>query len=86
MGMVDAGVQKKFWKENASLKVSFSDIFHTARGGYTSAYAGIETRLRFRFEGQMLRVNFNYRFGSKEIKAARARRSGSEDELNRIKG
>lgn len=86
MGMMDAGVQKKFWKENASLKVSFSDIFHTARGGYTSAYAGIETRLRFRFEGRMLRVNFNYRFGSKEIKAARNRRSGSEDELNRIKG
>ncbi|MCF0069128.1 TonB-dependent receptor [Dyadobacter sp. CY261] len=86
MGMVDVGVQKKFWKENASLKMTFSDVFHTARGGYTSAYAGIETRLRFRFEGQMLRVNFNYRFGSKEIKAARNRRSGSEDELNRIKG
>lgn len=86
MGMMDAGVQKKFWKENASLKVSFSDVFHTARGGYTSAYAGIETRLRFRFEGRMLRVNFNYRFGSKEIKGARARKSGSEDELNRIKG
>lgn len=86
MGMVDIGVQKKFWKDNASLKATFSDIFHTARGGYTSAYAGIETRLRFRFEGQMLRINFNYRFGSKEIKAARSRRSGSEDELNRIKG
>jgi outer membrane receptor protein involved in Fe transport len=86
MGMVDIGVQKKFWKDNASLKATFSDVFHTARGGYTSAYAGIETRLRFRFEGQMLRVNFNYRFGSKEIKAARSRRSGSEDELNRIKG
>ncbi|GGM88410.1 TonB-dependent receptor [Dyadobacter beijingensis] len=86
MGMVDIGVQKKFWKENASLKMTFSDVFHTARGGYTSAYAGIETRLRFRFEGQMLRVSFNYRFGSKEIKAARSRRAGSEDELNRIKG
>lgn len=86
MGMVDVGVQKKFWKDNASLKATFSDVFHTARGGYTSAYAGIETRLRFRFEGQMLRINFNYRFGSKEIKAARSRRSGSEDELNRIKG
>lgn len=86
MGMVDVGVQKKFWKDNASLKATFSDVFHTARGGYTSAYAGIETRLRFRFEGQMLRINFNYRFGSKEIKAARSRRAGSEDELNRIKG
>lgn len=86
MGMVDLGVQKKFWKDNASLKMTFSDVFHTAKGGYTSAYAGIETRLRFRFEGQMLRVNFSYRFGSKEIKAARNRRAGSEDELNRIKG
>jgi outer membrane receptor protein involved in Fe transport len=86
MGMMDAGVQKKFWKSNATLKVSFSDIFHTARGGYESEYAGIKTNLRFRFEGQMLKVNFNYRFGSKEINAARNRRAGSEDELNRIKG
>ncbi|WP_031527168.1 outer membrane beta-barrel family protein [Dyadobacter crusticola] len=86
MGMMDIGVQKKFWKENATLKVSFSDILHTAKGGYTSEYAGIRTDLRFRFEGQMLKLNFNYRFGSKEIKAARSRRSGSEDELNRIKG
>jgi hypothetical protein len=61
-------------------------VFHTARGGYHSEYAGIKTNLRFRFEGQMLKLNFNYRFGSKEIKAARNRRSGTEDELNRIKG
>lgn len=86
MGMMDAGVQKKFWKSNATLKLSFSDIFHTARGGYESEYAGIKTNLRFRFEGQMVKVNFNYRFGSKEINAARSRRAGSEDELNRIKG
>lgn len=86
MGMMDAGVQKKFWKDNATLKLSFSDILHTARGGYTSEYAGIETRLRFKFEGRMLKLNFNYRFGSNEIKAARSRRAGSEDELNRIKG
>ncbi|WAC13802.1 TonB-dependent receptor domain-containing protein [Dyadobacter pollutisoli] len=86
MGMVDAGVQKKFWKDNATLKLSFSDVFHTAKGGYHSEYAGIKTNLRFRFEGQMLKLNFNYRFGSKEIKAARNRRSGTEDELNRIKG
>lgn len=86
MGMMDAGIQKKFWKSNATLKVSFSDIFHTAKGGYESEYAGIKTNLHFRFEGQMLKINFNYRFGSKEINAARNRRSGSEDELNRIKG
>ncbi|MCE7060047.1 TonB-dependent receptor [Dyadobacter sp. CY343] len=86
MGMLDAGVQKKFWKDNATAKLSFSDVLGTSRGGYTSNYAGIETRLRFRFEGRMAKLNFNYRFGSKEIKAARSRRSGSEDELNRIKG
>lgn len=86
MGMMDVGVQKKFWKDNATAKLSFSDVFGTARGGYTSNYAGIDTHLRFRFEGRMLKLNLNYRFGSKEIKAARSRRSGSEDELNRIKG
>lgn len=86
MGTMDAGVQKKFWKDNATLKVSFTDVLHTGRGGYHSEYAGIATNLRFKWESQQLRVNFTYRFGSNEIKAARNRRGGSEDELNRIKG
>lgn len=86
MGMMDIGVQKKFWKENASIKVSFSDLLNTARGGYHSEYAGVATDLRFKWEGRLLKANVNYRFGSKEIKAARSRRTGSEDELNRIKG
>lgn len=86
MGMLDAGVQKKFLKDNATLKVVFSDVLNTARGGHHSEYAGIATNLRFKFEGRLLRVTFNYRFGSKEIKEARSRRSGSEDELRRIKG
>jgi hypothetical protein len=86
MGTMDAGVQKKFWKDNATLKVSFTDVLHTGRGGHHSEYAGIATNLRFKWESQQLRVNFMYSFGSNEIKAARNRRSGSEDELNRIKG
>ncbi len=85
MGMLDAGVQKKFLKDNATLKVVFSDVLNTARGGHHSEYAGIATNLRFKFEGRLLRVTFNYRFGSKEIKEARNRRSGSEDELRRIR-
>ncbi|MFC0181156.1 outer membrane beta-barrel family protein [Pseudarcicella hirudinis] len=54
MGMMDIGVQKKFLNDNASLKVSYSDILNTARGGFHSQYAGIETNLRFKFEGQQL--------------------------------
>ncbi|MET3126318.1 outer membrane receptor protein involved in Fe transport [Arcicella rosea] len=86
MGMMDVGVQKKFWSDNATFKVSYSDVLGTARGGYHSRYAGIETNLRFTFEGQQLKFSFNYRFGNKEIKGARNRKSGSEDEMNRIKG
>lgn len=86
MGMLDAGVQKKFLKDNATLKVVFSDVLNTARGGHHSEYAGIATNLRFKFEGRLLRVTFNYRFGSKEIKEARNRKAGSEDEQRRIRG
>ncbi|MFD2520567.1 TonB-dependent receptor domain-containing protein [Emticicia soli] len=86
MGTMDAGVQKKFWKDNATLKVSFTDVLHTGRGGHYSEYAGIATNLRFQWESQQLRVNFTYRFGSNEIKGARNRSSGSEDEQSRIKG
>ncbi len=85
MGMMDVGVQKKFWKDNATVKMSYSDILNTAKGGHHSEYAGIATDLRFRFEARMVKVSLNYRFGSNEIKAARNRKTSTEDELNRIR-
>ena len=85
IGVVDAGVQKKFWKDNASVKVSVGDLFHTAHGGYDSEYAGVATNLRYQWEARNLKFNFNYRFGSSEIKGARDHKSGSEEELHRIK-
>ncbi len=86
MGVMDVGVQKKFWNDNASVKVSFTDVLHTGKGGYDSEYAGLATRLRFKWESQQLRLNFSYRFGSNEIKGARNRKAGAEEEMNRIKG
>lgn len=84
MGMMDVGIQKKFWKENATVKVSYSDLLHTARGGHHSEYAGIATDIRFKFEARMLKISLNYRFGSKEIKGERDRKTSTQDELNRI--
>lgn len=86
MGVMDFGIQKKLWNDKANIKASFTDVLHTGKGGYQSEYAGVATRLRFKWESQQLRLNFSYRFGSNEIKGARNRKAGSEEEMNRIKG
>ena len=39
-----------------------------------------------RWERRQLKLKFSYRFGSTKIKAARQRKTGMEDEKNRVKG
>ena len=84
-GMASIGVQKKFWNDNASIKVSFDDLFHTANWAGVSDYAGLHFDARGTWEGQQLKINFSYRFGSNEIKQARQRNTGLSDEAKRVK-
>jgi hypothetical protein len=38
-----------------------------------------------KWESQQLRINFSYNFGNKQVKGARQRKTGMEDEQGRIK-
>lgn len=85
-GGVDLGLQKAFMKKRASLKVSVTDIFHTAQWGGKTDLNGVYARLSGNWESQTVRANFTYRFGSNQISSARQRNTGSESEAGRIKG
>lgn len=86
MGAADIGFQKMFMQKRASIKISTTDIFHTARWSGTTNMAGLYARLSDRGETQTFRVNFTYRFGSNQISNSRQRKTGMETEANRIKG
>ncbi len=84
-GIMDVGVKKKFWKDAASLKVSFSDVLNTVGWGALYDHNGVYNNLHGVWESRRLGINFDYRFGSDQIKGARNHKSGSEEEANRIK-
>ncbi|GAC1530924.1 MAG: outer membrane beta-barrel family protein [Sediminibacterium sp.] len=86
-GGLDLGFQKQFLQKKATVKISFTDIFHTATPWRAeSDFGGLYIRGSGTWESQTVRLNFTYRFGSNQVKAARQRQTGLESEAKRIKG
>ncbi|MDO9375459.1 MAG: outer membrane beta-barrel family protein [Ferruginibacter sp.] len=84
-GGVDVGLQKQLMKKKATLKLSVTDIFHTNPWTAISDFGGMYIKGGGSWESQTFRVNFNYRFGSNQIKNSRERKTGLESEAKRIK-
>lgn len=84
MGNVDMGLQKKLFHDNATVKLSCTDVLHTLQWHAQSDYNGTHILADSYWESRQLRINFTYRFGSAQIKQARQRAAGNEDEHQRI--
>jgi iron complex outermembrane receptor protein len=85
-GGVDVGLQKQILQKRATLKVSATDIFHTAPWKSVNDFGGVYIKGGGNWESQTFRLNFNWRFGSNQIKNSRDRKTGLESEARRIKG
>jgi iron complex outermembrane receptor protein len=85
-GSLDAGLQKKLFKDQATLKVSVTDILNTAPWSAYNTYAGIVSSANGNWESQQLRASFTWRFGNRQMKNIRQRTAGSESEQKRIGG
>lgn len=81
---IDAGMQKVLFKGKANFKVSVSDIFKTMQWGGTSDFSGQYIKAGGGWESRQLKLNLTYRFGSTQVKAARQRKTGLEDENKRV--
>lgn len=84
-GGVDAGVQKQLFQKKATLKLSVSDIFLTNPWTAITDYAGTYIKGSGTWESRTFRLNFTYRFGNNQVKDARQRQTGLEQESKRIK-
>jgi len=80
---VDGGLQKTIFKGKGNIKTSVSDIFKTIKWKGTSNFAGQETIASGYSESRQFKVNLTYRFGSNTVKAARQRKTGTEEENKR---
>ena len=81
----DIGLQKKILKGNGTLKIGLDDIFSTQGWRAESLFAGQKMSGGGNWESHRYKINFSYNFGNKKVKAARRRKTGSEDEAGRIK-
>ena len=81
---VDGGVQQTFLKGKATAKATVTDIFQTLRYSGTSNFAGQYLHVHGGNESRQLRVSFIYRFGSSQVKSARQRKTGAEEESQRV--
>lgn len=81
---VDGGVQQTLFKGKATAKASVTDIFQTLRWSGTSDFTGQYMKVRGGNESRQLRLSLTYRFGSSQVKNARQRKGGSDDESQRV--
>ena len=85
-GSLDVGLQKKFLSDQATLKLSYTDIFETAPWDAYNTYAGIVSRANGNWESRQFRASLTWRFGNRQMKNIRQRSSGSESEQRRTGG
>ena len=79
-------MQKKLFGDQATLKISYSDIFHTAPWDSHNVYGGIVIQAKGNWESQQFRASFTWRFGNRQMKNQRQRKTGIESEQKRIGG
>jgi iron complex outermembrane receptor protein len=84
MWSVDAGLQKQVMKGQGTIRTSVSDVFNTLKFSGISDFAGQTTKAHVNFESRQFKLSFAYRFGNKQVKAARQRAIGAEEENKRV--
>ncbi|RZK24430.1 MAG: hypothetical protein EOO43_07505 [Flavobacterium sp.] len=77
-------VQKSLLSEKASLKLLINDIFQSSQYKLLTRYQNINMNSHVNADSRRLILSFSYRFGGSIV--VRDRKSGNEDELNRLKG
>jgi len=80
---IDGGIQKNILKGKGNLKASVSDMFNLMHFKGSIDFAGQHTDVLARWESRQFKLNFSYRFGNMQVKAARQRKASIEEENKR---
>jgi len=85
LGSINLGVSKKVFKDQATIKLSITDLLNTQRWEQTATTNTLDLRTYRKWESRNISIGFSYRFGNSKIKSARDRETGSSAEIDRIK-
>lgn len=84
MGSLDFAVQKKLMDDQLTVRVSMSDILFTSPWEADMRFGDLYIDGTGGWESRQVRVNISYAFGNQNVKKARNRKTGSEDEKSRL--
>ena len=80
---VNTGLQKLIFKGKGTVRLNFNDVFNTLHWYGTSNFAGQYLNARVYWDPRNVTLGFSYKFGSSQVKSARQRRSGLDEESKR---
>lgn len=86
LGSLDLAVQKKFLNDKLTARIAFTDVLYTNPWKGNTEFANVSIQGNGGNDSRQVRFNVTYNFGSEEVKKARARSTGLEDEKNRLGG
>lgn len=82
---IDLGISRSFMNKKANIKFGLNDVLNTRKQNIKSVLPGFDYNLKQKNETRVGNLTFTYRFGSNEVKPARRRTTGLEDEQKRLK-
>ncbi len=86
-GMMEVGVKKKLFDGKGELRLRLGDVLGTAGWKGENLFTpGLLMTARGTWEARTATLNFSYRFGSADVKSARQRKTGLDEEGQRVKG
>lgn len=81
---LDLGLQKKFFDDRLNVRISATDIFFQSNWSGFSEFNGLRSEGAGLRDSRRVGFNLTYQLGSNEVRRARQRRTGIEDESSRV--
>lgn len=84
LGSLDLAFQKQFLEKKLTARLAFSDILYTSPWQGSTKYDFVRINGNGGNDSRQVRFNLTYNFGNDAVKKSRERRTGLEEEKNRI--
>ena len=80
---MDFGMKTQVLSGKGNLSLTVSDVFKTNKWGGQVLFGALDMNINGGWDSRRLRLNFSYLFGNNQVKKARNRKTGLDEEKKR---
>ncbi|RFP66976.1 hypothetical protein D0N36_00355 [Hymenobacter lapidiphilus] len=84
-GELNLGLQKTLWQDRATLRLAVNDVLFSSKQRGMVRYQNLDVAFQSYGESRQARVSLSWKLGNQQLKAARKRTTGLEEERGRVK-